>query len=52
MRKERRLAGSTGESLFSQMSWLFQRGGSILELFMASGRFGQASERIGVLEGV
>jgi hypothetical protein len=48
-RKERPLRGSTGEKVFSlEILWLFECGESILELFKASSRFGQASESIGV----
>src|SRR5258708_32171665 len=38
-----RFGARRGESLFSPILRLFQRGGSILELFKASGRCGQAS---------
>src|SRR5260221_14700409 len=43
-----RFGARRGERLFSRILRLFRGGGSILELFEASGRFGQASESIGV----
>jgi hypothetical protein len=47
-RKERIALGLDGEKVLSPEYYGSSKGGSILELFKASGRFGQASESIGV----